>query len=139
MRSCSPERDMHFQPRRSRSSEEGRTPTDRRRSFSPHYAISPRRMSTNACNAGVSGKRTPTSMKDEALRGTSPAQGRRERRQKQSFREEEMGRREKDGKKPFYLMVDGQGVPYGPGRPAWVAEINKLVKWLDPSCTHIRK
>ena len=44
-----------------------------------------------------------------------------------------------EGKKPFYLTVDCEGKPHGTGRPAWVAEINKLVAGLDPSCTDIRK
>lgn len=43
------------------------------------------------------------------------------------------------GKKPFYLTLNNDGVPYGPGRPTWIAEVNKLVSGLDPSCTHIRK
>ena len=37
------------------------------------------------------------------------------------------------------MTLDPKGRPYGPGKPAWIAEINKLATWLDPSCTHIRK
>lgn len=88
---------------------------------------------------GCDWDRTPASVLEKASKGTTPAQGRRERREKQSIREEEMEGCDKDGKKPYYLMVDGQGMPFGPGRPAWVAEINKLAKWLYPSCTHIWK
>ena len=47
--------------------------------------------------------------------------------------------RQKSGKKPFYLQLDGQGIPYGIGRPAWIAVINKLATGLDPPCTHVRK
>ena len=35
--------------------------------------------------------------------------------------------------------MDREGKPYGPGKPSWIAEINKLAKSLNPSCTHIRK
>jgi hypothetical protein len=34
--------------------------------------------------------------------------------------------------------LDSDGKPYGVGKPAWVAEIGKLVIGLDPSCTDIR-
>lgn len=53
--------------------------------------------------------------------------------------ESEKAERERGGKKPFYLILDNQGKPYGTGKPAWIAEINKLSKGLDPSCTYIRK
>ena len=35
--------------------------------------------------------------------------------------------------------MNAEGIPYGPGKLAWVAEVNKLVGGLDPSCMHIRK
>jgi hypothetical protein len=69
----------------------------------------------------------------------SPAFERRKRRYKQAAREADSARREKDGKKPFYITVDKDGIPYGTGKPAWMAEINKLATGLDPSCTHIKK
>ena len=69
----------------------------------------------------------------------SPASDRKQRRYKQATREANATRRERDGKKPFYVTVDREGVPYGSGRPAWMNEINKLSIGLDPSCTHIRK
>ena len=53
--------------------------------------------------------------------------------------EADKARRGKEGKKPFYLIMDQEGKSYGPGKPSWIAEINKLVKYLDPSCMHIRK
>ena len=37
------------------------------------------------------------------------------------------------------MTLDPEGKPYGRGKPAWIAEINKLAKGLDPSCLHIRK
>ena len=64
---------------------------------------------------------------------------RRSRRYRQSVREVERLERGKEGKKPFYLTLNAEGIPYGPGKPAWVAEVNKLAAGLDPSCPHIRK
>ena len=69
----------------------------------------------------------------------SPASDRKQRRHKQATREADVTRRERAGKKPFYVTVDRDGVPYGAGRPAWMNENNKLSIGLDPSCTHIRK
>ena len=69
----------------------------------------------------------------------SPAFERRQRRYKQAGREADCAKREKDGKKPFYITLDKDGIPYGTGKPAWMAEINKLAMGLDPSCTHIKK
>lgn len=57
----------------------------------------------------------------------------------QAARKGHASSREKDGKKPFYIIVDREGIPYGSGKPAWMQEINKLAIDLDPSCTHIRK
>jgi hypothetical protein len=70
---------------------------------------------------------------------TERAVDRRTRRYKQVVREEDMARREREGKKPFYLTLDADGKPYGPGRPAWVNEIRKLAAGLDPSCTDVRR
>lgn len=53
-------------------------------------------------------------------------------------REEEIARRQRDGRKPFYLTLDSDGKPYGLGKPAWIKEISKLAIGLDPSCTHIK-
>lgn len=78
-------------------------------------------------------------MKLENVTAPSPAFARRHRRYKQAAREAHQSLREKDGKKPFYITVDSEGVPYGSGKPAWVGEINKLAIALDPSVTHIRK
>ena len=64
---------------------------------------------------------------------------RRTRRYKEAYREERRVERERGGKKPFYLTLDAEGKPYGPGKPAWIAQINKLAVGLDPSITHIRK
>ena len=69
----------------------------------------------------------------------SPAFERRQRRHKQAAREADSAKREKDGKKPFYITLDREGIPYGTGKPAWMSEINKLAMGLDPSCTHIKK
>ena len=78
-------------------------------------------------------------MKLEQIPLPSPAFERRQRRYKQAAREADSAKREKDGKKPFYITLDKDGIPYGTGKPAWMAEINKLAMGLDPSCTHIKK
>ena len=82
---------------------------------------------------------TRTVVKLEQFALASPAYERRQRRYKQAAREADSARREKDGKKPFYITLDKDGIPYGTGKPAWMAEINKLAMGLDPSCTHIKK
>lgn len=78
-------------------------------------------------------------MKLEHVESPSPAFERKQRRHRQAGREAHQSKREKDGKKPFYLTLDREGIPYGLGKPAWVSEINKLARGLDPSCTHVRK
>ena len=80
-----------------------------------------------------------TLVKLEDIPVASPAFERRQRRYKEAAREADSAKREKDGKKPFYITLDKDGVPYGTGKPAWMAEINKLAMGLDPSCTHIKK
>ena len=78
-------------------------------------------------------------MKLEQIPLASPAFERRQRRYKQAAREADSAKRAKDGKKPFYITLDKDGIPYGTDKPAWMAEINKLAMGLDPSCTHIKK
>ena len=78
-------------------------------------------------------------VKREKLSVASPASDRKQRRYKQATCKADATRRERSGKKPFYVTVDREGIPYGAGRPAWMNEINKLPIGLDPSCTHIRK
>ena len=78
-------------------------------------------------------------MKLDQIPVASPAFERRQRRYKQAAREVDSAKREKAGKKPFYITLDKDGIPYGTGKPAWMAEINKLAMGLDPSCTHIKK
>ena len=94
----------------------------------PHYANFSRRE-----------RATRAEVKLEQLAVASPASERKQRRHKQATREADATKRERDGKKPFYVTVDRDGVPYGAGRPAWMNEINKLSVGLDPSCTHIKK
>ena len=77
--------------------------------------------------------------KREHVAVASPASDRKQRRHKQVTREADATRRERAGKKPSYVTVDREGVPYGVGRPAWMNEINKLSIGLDPSCTHSQK
>ena len=64
---------------------------------------------------------------------------RKTRRYRLSVRKGERFERIQGGKKLFYLTLDVDGIPYGPGKPTWIAEVNKLAAGLDPSCTHIRK
>ena len=47
--------------------------------------------------------------------------------------------RESAGRKPFYIMVNAIGTPYGDGLSAWKAEVNKLARGLDPSIRDIRQ
>ena len=111
---------------------DGRSPP-RSNSQSPHdrYARHP---SDDARQRG-----SRSFVKLEEIPETSPAFERRQRRYKQAAREADSARRSKDGKKPFYITLDKEGIPYGTGKPAWMAEINKLAMGLDPSCTHIKK
>ena len=67
------------------------------------------------------------------------AMDRRTRRFKQALLEAETSKWKREGKKTFYMTLDSEGKPVGTGKKAWIAEINKLAKGLDPSCTHIRK
>ena len=69
----------------------------------------------------------------------TPANDRKRRRHQQYMRECQRFQRETEGKKPYFLTVSTEGIPYGPGKPAWIAEINKLARWLDPSCRDIRR
>ena len=77
--------------------------------------------------------------KEEDIPENSAVSGRRRRRREQALLRADKARRGREGKKPFYLILDCEGKPYSPRKPSWIAEINKLAKWLDPSCTHIRK
>ena len=77
--------------------------------------------------------------KTSQLALSSSSAERRQRRYKVAVLEGQRVERKKEGKKPFYLTLNNNGEPYGPDRPAWVAEVNKLAAALDPPCTHIRK
>ena len=69
----------------------------------------------------------------------SPAIDRRTRRYKQAVIEGEKNKRTQEGKKAYYLTLDSEGKPCGPGKKAWLSDLNKLASWLDPSCLHIKK
>ena len=69
----------------------------------------------------------------------SSAFERRQRRHKQAAREVDSAKREKDGKKPFYITLDKDGIPYKTGKLTWMAEINSMPMGFDPYCTHIKK
>ena len=88
-------------------------------------------------NLEVHGGQNNVKSRDLAL--SSSSADRRKRRSKLTAREAERSERQRGGKKPFYLTLNSEGIPYGPGKPAWIAEVNKLASWLDPSCTNIRK
>ena len=64
---------------------------------------------------------------------------RRTRRFKQTLLEAETSKWKREGKKTFYMTLDSEGKRVGADKKAWIAEINKLAKGLDLSCTHIRK
>lgn len=62
-----------------------------------------------------------------------------ERRERRNFRENSMRKREKEGKKAFYLLVNYRGIPYGDGLGAWKSDLNKLARALDPSVMDIKQ
>lgn len=122
-RSLSPERGSRW-PRRGRAMSY---------SLSPHNSIP-----SNPQSPALAELRRQHVVKAEEI----PIAGvldRRTRRQRQAEREEDIAKRQHDGRKPFYLTLDSEGKPYGLGKPAWVAEIGKLAMALDPSCTHIAR
>ena len=145
-------RDRHHQRRHSATSSESDSSYDRiggnskshhwkRQVRSPRTSLSrsPPNRSGRHHSDDVRARGSRASVKLEDIPVASPAFERRQRRYKQAAREAESARREKDGKKPFYITLDKDGIPYGTGKPAWMAEINKLAMGLDPSCTHIKK
>lgn len=99
----------------------------------------PHSMARNPQGDVVTDHRSKQTVKVEDISVSSDALDRRTRRHKQVARQEEIAKRERDGKKPFYLTLDSDGKPYGLGKPAWMAEIGKLATGLDPSCTHISR
>jgi len=84
----------------------------------------------------VSGERI---RKTKDIAELSSPSNRKKRRYKFAVRKNERSERQRGGKKTFYLTLNAKGIPYGPGKLAWIVEVNKLASWLDPSCTHIRK
>ena len=139
--------------RRSRDSSSSDSRYEYRRSASPHHRRGTRRGSpssrrstspstsllcTNPHVGGAYNNRLQNRRIEDVVT-SSASVDRRTRRHKQSARECQRLHRETEGKKPFYLTVDIEGRPYGLGRPAWIANINKLAAGLDPSCTDIRK
>ena len=134
----SPSSDSRYQYRRSASPQHRRG--TRRRSPSSRRSTSPSTslLRTNA-QVGSAYSNRLQNCRIEDVVTSSASVDRRTRRHKQSARECQRLHRETEGKKPFYLTVDIEGRPYGPGRPAWIADINKLAAGLDPSCTDIRK
>lgn len=146
----SPSRSAIYQRRNSPSDE---SPPRYRRSMSPDRNRRRQRRSPTFSNSesppvsmlrsshgpAVTEQRGEGKVKDEKDCLPQRAVDRRTRRHKQAAREEEIAQRKRDGKKPFYLTLDAEGKPYGPGKPAWVAEIGKLAAGLDPSCTHISR
>lgn len=129
--------ESYHRQRRYRPRDCGRTVQEAKRT-AYHSKSSPRRLKTSD---DVTAKESSAvgASKEEELPETSAASTRRRRQREQALLQADKARRGREGKKPFYLVLDREGKPYGPGKPAWIAEINKLAKWLDPSCTHIRK
>ena len=84
-------------------------------------------------------KTSSAHVKEHNIVETSAASDRRRRRHEQVVLEADMAKWQRNGSKPFYLSLDREGRPYGPGKPSWIAQINKLAAGLDPSCTHIKK
>ena len=124
--------------RRSLSADRGRR--QQRRSPALSYSLSPRDyMPWNPDGGELREERREQTVRGEHVHIPSGALDRRTRRHKQAARENEVAQRQRDGRKPFYLTLDSHGIPYGLGKPAWVAEIGKLATGLDPSCTHISR
>lgn len=117
----------------------GRHRRGHRRSPRTSHSTSPESDYRKAYGEDRRDRRGGDPVKVEHLTAASPASERRLRRYRQAAREAKSMKREKNGKKPFYIMVDREGIPYGSGKPAWMSEINKLSIGLDPSCTYIKK
>jgi hypothetical protein len=62
-----------------------------------------------------------------------------QRKRRQQAYEAEVRKREDEGKKPHFVFVDSEGQPYGLGMTTWNADLNKLMRGLDPSYNDIRK
>jgi len=78
-------------------------------------------------------------VKCKYLPKSSSLEERRKRCYKSRIRESIRLKRQRGGKKPFYITLNVEGISYGPSKPTWTAKVNKLAAWLDPSCTHICK
>lgn len=106
-------------PRYQRSYFEERS--HRRHRRSPTLSLSPcGTLSTPREDQGtrVTARREDETVKEDQSNLTTRAVDRRTRRHKQAAREEEVARREREGKKPFYIIVDAEGKPYGSGKQA---------------------
>ena len=145
-------RDMHHRRRQIATSSGSESPhcrvgeNSRRQHWKSHWRSPRTSRSTSPHNRyakqqpdDVTERGSRPCVKLEQIAEASPAFERRHRRYRQAAREANSTRREKDGKKPFYITLDKDGIPYGTGKPAWMAEINKLAMGLDPSCIHIKK
>ena len=108
-------------------------------SYTPLSLTSPPRRLRTESSKVRTGSKDSKAPKDGQIVTKSSTLGRSERRHRQASHEFDKGEQEKAGKKPFYLVVDSQGKPFGSGKPAWITEINKLAAGLDASCTHVRK
>jgi len=70
---------------------------------------------------------------------STEASARAERKRKKAKRDRVLHSREVAGKKPYFIMVNKQGEPYGDGLREWRAELNKLCRSLDPSVRDVRQ
>lgn len=122
---------------RRRSEERGRS--SHRQSTPLCSSVSPPRRSNISRDDMRKGCRDVIALKVGDSVETSAASDRRRRRRQQALLDADNAKRQRNGKKPFYLTLDREGRPYGTGKPTWIAEINKLAISLDPSCTNIRK
>ena len=65
---------------------------------------------------------------------------RRESRKKQASMKKEANRRQSEGKKPFFVVVDSDtGEVYGNGLKNWKKEVKKISYSLDPSVVDVRR
>jgi len=57
---------------------------------------------------------------------STDAAERAQRKRKKTERDRELQKREDAGHKPYYMLVNKRGQPYGDGLREWKAELNKL-------------
>ena len=90
---------------------------EEKRALSPSKSRSPSSsLLKQAYNGSYANERGLQTLKSEHGDTMSPSLDRRTRRFKQAIREPEQSQRQRSGRKPFYLTLDADRIPYGPGK-----------------------